>query len=175
MHGTALRCTVPWFPRPHAHSPAAPASLLVLSLPLHPLAHVYLTLFPCVPQVYASALAQKNLIENQMGKMLYERTRGSGEGVLTNLVEGVCRCGGRGGLGLGVGLGGMWGWVGWRGGEVGSAVALLWLWLPCECAVVVAPRQPLQLRLLTDQPPACPAWPACCLCCRAAGSGCGRS
>ena len=32
--------------------------------------------------------------ENQMGKMVYQRTVGSGERVLTGLVEGVCRCAG---------------------------------------------------------------------------------
>lgn len=42
-------------------------------------------------QVYTSALAQKNLIENTMGKLLYERTVGSGVGVLTNLVDGMSR------------------------------------------------------------------------------------
>ncbi|KAI3424110.1 hypothetical protein D9Q98_009471 [Chlorella vulgaris] len=42
-------------------------------------------------QVYSSAIYQKMAIEHAMGKLLYERTVGSGEPVLINLVDGVCR------------------------------------------------------------------------------------
>ncbi|EFN53569.1 hypothetical protein CHLNCDRAFT_136731 [Chlorella variabilis] len=42
-------------------------------------------------QVYTSAMTQKLAIEHAMGKMLYERTVGSGEAVLTSLVDSVCR------------------------------------------------------------------------------------
>ncbi|KAL4459125.1 hypothetical protein ABPG75_013990 [Micractinium tetrahymenae] len=42
-------------------------------------------------QVYSSALAQKNLIENTMSKMLFDRTVGSGPTVLNSLVDSVCK------------------------------------------------------------------------------------
>lgn len=42
-------------------------------------------------QVYSSALAQKNLIENTMSKMLFDRTVGSGTTVLNSLVDSVCK------------------------------------------------------------------------------------
>lgn len=42
-------------------------------------------------QVYTSAQAQKVLIEHTMGKLLYERTVGSGSTVLNSLVDSVCR------------------------------------------------------------------------------------
>ncbi|PSC73998.1 ammonium transporter [Micractinium conductrix] len=42
-------------------------------------------------QVYTSAMAQKMTIEHAMGKMLYNRTVGSGTVVLNGLVDSVCR------------------------------------------------------------------------------------
>ncbi|KAL4427112.1 hypothetical protein ABPG77_001116 [Micractinium sp. CCAP 211/92] len=42
-------------------------------------------------QVYSSAYAQRNLIENTMSKMLFDRTVGSGATVLNSLVDSVCK------------------------------------------------------------------------------------